>query len=88
MANTKSAQKCIRQTKTRTDRNRIIRSELKTLQRNVDRAIKENDTEKLKGVATEYVSALDKACKRGIIHHNKVNRHKQAVSKYIFTEKK
>ncbi|GHB94232.1 30S ribosomal protein S20 [Cerasicoccus arenae] len=83
MANTKQAQKYIRQTVTRTERSRAVRSRLRTLAKKLN-AVAEQP-EEAKKIAIEYTSVLDKACKRNIIHANTANRHKAAISKYIFT---
>lgn len=82
MANTKSAQKNIRKSATRTEANRQVRSRLKTLAKNVENA--SNDPEKAKTAAIAFVSALDKAAKTGIIHSNVARRHKSSVAKHIF----
>lgn len=81
MANKKAALKSIAQTQRRTSRNVAIRSELKTLAKKVIAAA---GTDAVKDIAIEYVSALDKAAKKRIIHANNANRHKKAVAKYIF----
>lgn len=78
MANTKAAQKYIRQSAKRTLANREIRTQLKTLSKRVQAA--SSDPATARTVATEYVSALDKAAKRGVIHPNKARRHKAAVA--------
>lgn len=82
MANTKSAQKNIRKSATRTEANRQVRSRLKTLAKSVEADA--NDTEKAKTAAVAFVSALDKAAKTGIIHQNVARRHKSSVAKYIY----
>lgn len=82
MANTKQAQKYIRQTEKRTDRSRAVRSRLRTLSKKL--ATLADQPEEAKKVAAEYSSALDKASKRNIIHANVANRHKSKLSKYIF----
>ncbi len=82
MANTKQAQKYIRKTVTRTDRNRAVRSRLRTLAKKVQSL--SDKPEEAKKVAVEFASALDKAAKRNIIHTNTANRHKSAISKYLF----
>lgn len=84
MANIKSAQKYIRQTETRTLRNRRETSRLKTLAKKV-LASAENP-EAARAAAVEYTSALDKAAKRGVIHTNRANRQKAAVAKYVFAK--
>lgn len=85
MANIKSAQKYIRQTETRTARNRSEMSRLKTLAKKVLGSSENADA--ARAAAVEYTAALDKAAKRGVIHTNRANRQKAAVSKYIFAAK-
>lgn len=84
MANIKSAQKYIRKTATRTEHNRGIRSRLRTLGKKVQVA---EEGEAKSKAAREFVAALDKATKTGIIHRNKANRHKSSVAKYLFPTK-
>lgn len=84
MANLKSSLKDIRRIAKRTEHNRQVRSRLKTLNKNVTKAAQAGDAAATKVAAQEFVSALDKAAKRDIIHPNKARRHQQAVSKYIF----
>lgn len=80
MANKKASQKSIRQTATRAARNKSVRSELKTLLRKV-REMAAAGSDQLKSFASNYVSALDKAAKSGVVHHNKVSRHKSMLAK-------
>ena len=84
MANKASALKYIRKTRTRTIANRQVNSRLKTLAKTVEVAKAGEDKEATKNAAIAYVSALDKAAKRGIIHRNRANRHKASVSSLIF----
>ncbi len=76
MANTKSAEKNIRKTARQTDRNKAVRSRLKTLAKKSGTA----EGEEGQKAAREYISALDKAAKRGIISANKASRHKSKLS--------
>ena len=76
MANTKAAQKYIRKTKTRTLQNRQVKSRLKTLYKKVDAAVESGDKEALAAASKDYISALDKAGKTGLVHANKIARHK------------
>ncbi|MEM9226596.1 MAG: 30S ribosomal protein S20 [Verrucomicrobiota bacterium] len=76
MANTKQAQKYIRKTKSRTERNRHERSRLKSLAKKAHTAEGEGAAE----VAQQYMSALDKAAKHGVIHPNKADRQKSSVA--------
>ena len=73
MANTKSALKYIRKTETRTLRNRQVKTRLKTLAKKVQSAVEAKDKDALVAVSKEYISALDKAGKTGLVHHNKID---------------
>lgn len=86
MANIKSAQKYIRQTETRTARNRSELSRLRTLAKKV--AASTEDADAARAAAVAYSSALDKAAKRGVIHTNRANRQKAAIAKHIFAAAK
>ena len=83
MANKKQSLKYIRKTETRTNHNRSIRSRLKTLSRKVENLAESDDQDARKAAAREMVSAYEKAAKSGIVHPNKVNRKKAAVSSYL-----
>jgi len=76
MANTKSALKYVRKTEGRTLHNRQIKSRLKTLAKKVDAAATVGDKDALVSATRLYISALDKAGKNGLVHPNKIARHK------------
>ncbi len=76
MANTKSALKYIRKSKLRTLRNRQLKSRLKTLYKKVQAAFASEDKDALVSASRNYISALDKAGKTGLVHANKIARHK------------
>jgi small subunit ribosomal protein S20 len=84
MANLKSSKKDIRRTAKRTLRNRSVRAELKTLAKRVQGLRSGEDPTAAKSAAIDYVSALDKAAKHGVIHPNRATRHKSSLSKLIF----
>lgn len=83
MANTKSALKYIRKTETRTLRNRQVKTRLKTLAKKVQAAVEAKDKDALAAVCKDYISALDKAGKTGLVHHNKIARHKARCAALI-----
>ena len=83
MANTKSALKYIRKTETRTLRNRQVKSRLKTPSKKVQAAAAAEDKDALIAASKEYISALDKAGKTGLVHHNKIARHKARCAALI-----
>ena len=80
MANIKSKKKNIRKIAKQTVHNRKVRSTLKTLNKKVASA---ETPEAKKEAAQEFVSALDKAAKVGIIHSNKASRNKSKVAKFL-----
>ena len=86
MANTKSAIKAARQAIRRRDRNKTVKTRLKTLSRKVAKLSSENKTEETRVTAIEYISALDKAAKSGVVHKNAVAHHKAQLSKFIFAK--
>ncbi len=83
MANTKSALKYIRKTETRTAQNRQVKSRLKTLDKKVTAAVATGDKAVIEAACKDYISALDKAGKSGLVHHNKVARHKARCAGYV-----
>ena len=83
MANLKSSLKDVRRTAKRTVRNRMAKSELKTLARKVKEA---GAGEEARAAAIAYVSAVDKAVKHGIVHKNMASRSKSAVSALVFSQ--
>jgi ribosomal protein S20 len=56
---------------------------LRTLARKLRAAIG-SCTEDVKFVARDYVSALDKAAKKNVIHRNAANRRKRAFARFAF----
>lgn len=76
MANTRSAEKRIRQTKKRTLRNKAVKSRIRTAIRRFREALAAGDLEQIKKTYQVATSALDKAAQKGIIHRNAANRRK------------
>ena len=82
MANIKSQIKRNRQNQKRHDRNKAVRSELKTrVKRAVDAA--QQGDEKAADIAKSAVKRLDKAASKGIIHKNAAARRKSRLQKRI-----
>ena len=83
LANIKSAKKSILVSKKRADRNKSVRSRIKTAIKKVDVAIEAGD----KAAATEAlraaVSELDKATKKGIYHKNTTARKVSRLTKAV-----
>ena len=83
LANIKSAKKRILVSRKRADRNKSVRSRIKTAVKKVDAAIEAGD----KAAATEAlraaVSELDKATKKGIYHKNTTSRKVSRMTKAV-----
>ncbi len=74
MANIKSAKKRILVNKTKAERNKAIKSSVKTAIKKVTAAIEANDKEAAKIALTAAVSTIDKAAKKGVFHKNTAAR--------------
>ncbi len=85
MANIKSAKKRIIVSKTREERNKAIRSGVKTAVKKVYTAIDANDKEAAKAALLNATSVIDKATSKGVYHKNyasrKISRLNLAVNK-------
>jgi small subunit ribosomal protein S20 len=80
MANIKSAEKRVRQTATRTLRNKSARTRVKNARKSAVEALKAGDKTAAAKVA-ELASAADKAANRGVIHRNKASRIKARIAR-------
>ncbi len=86
MANTKSAIKAARKTERLTERNRGVKTRLKTLRKRLDALIAAKDDAGSRSAAADYVSAMDKAVKSGVVHRNAASRAKSHAAK-VFAKK-
>ena len=85
MANIKSAQRRMRiETKAKL-RNRMVKSELKTLAKKFYEAIDAGNKEAASALSREYTGALDTAALKGTIHRNTSNRKKAQIAKALGT---
>ena len=71
MANSKSAEKRVRQIEKRTVRNRAIKSEIKTLHKKTLTAAEGGNADEAKTAFSAFASAVDKAAKRNVINDRK-----------------
>ncbi|MBD5544387.1 MAG: 30S ribosomal protein S20 [Lachnospiraceae bacterium] len=85
MANIKSAKKRILVNRTKADRNKAIKSGVKTAMKKVYTAIEAKDAEAAKEALRNATVVIDKAATKGIYHKNnaarKVSRLTKAVNK-------
>ncbi|MCI1944120.1 30S ribosomal protein S20 [Clostridium luticellarii] len=80
MANIKSAKKRIKVIQTKTLRNRIIKSSLKTAIKKFLVSIDNGNVEEAKVTFTAAVKAIDMAASKGVIHKNKASRDKSKLT--------
>lgn len=80
MAHHKSAQKRVRSTKKRQERNQAALSKVKTL---VNKVYTTTETTKAQEHLKEAVAFLDKTASKGRMHKNTVARKKSALTKFV-----
>ena len=81
MANIKSQIKRNRQNEKRHERNKAVRSSLRTSTKKVHSAIAEGDGGTATSHASEASRAYDKAVAKGIVHKRTAARHKSRLAK-------
>ena len=85
MANIKSAKKRILVNRTKAERNKAIKSGVKTAVKKVNAAIEANDKDAAAEALVAATATIDKATSKGVYHKNtasrKVSRLAQAVNK-------
>ena len=89
MANIKSQKKRIKTAEKARQRNRAVRSELKTAVKGVRVAVESGDVEAAQAAANKAGRLLDndKAASKGIIHKNQAAQRKSGVQKLVNTIK-
>lgn len=83
MANSNSALKRVRQIKRRTDRNKTLRTKVKSLRKKTLEAAEAGRQEDAQAALRELSSAVDKAQKKGIFHKNKAANLKSKTAQAI-----
>lgn len=87
MANIKSQIKRIGQNNAARDRNKTVRSAIKTTIRKFNEALTSGDSSAAK-LAKEAGKQLDKAVAKGVIHKNQASNKKSAINKKLAKAKK
>ena len=80
MANIKSAKKRILVSQVKAERNKAIKSGVKTAIKKVYAAVDANDQAAAKEALVNATSAMDKACAKGVYHKNTVARKVSRMS--------
>jgi small subunit ribosomal protein S20 len=83
MANIKSQIKRNKQNETRRERNKAVKSALKTSQKKVQTAISDGDADAAVARQREAARALDKAASKGVLHKRTVARKKSRLAKQV-----
>lgn len=83
LANIKSQIKRIGTNLKAQERNKAVRSELKTLVRRTREAIAEGDKEKAQTALQAANRKLDKAVSKGVIHENQAANRKSSLAKQV-----
>lgn len=81
MANIKSQLKRIKTNRTATERNKAVKSELKTWIRKFQKAAESGDAAAAKEALKDASTKLDKAVSKGVIHANQAANKKSAMAK-------
>ncbi len=85
MANIKSAKKRILVNRKRAERNKSVKSKVKTMIKKVETAVAAGDKELARANLVLAESEVDKACSKGVYHRNtaarKVSRLAKSVNK-------
>lgn len=81
MANTASALKRVRQTATRTARNRAAKSRLKSARKAALAAIAGNDAKAAQTSVRSAISLASRAAKSNVVHRNAVSRLQSRLAK-------
>ena len=85
MANIKSAKKRILVIETKTLRNKMIKSKIKTLVKKVDAAVAASDKAAATAALKEAVVAIDKAAAKGVYHKKTAARKVSRITKAVNT---
>lgn len=85
MANHKSALKRIRQTEKRTDRNRHVRSTLRTFIKRVREAVASKDQAAATAALALAIPVIDSAATKGVIHSSNASRNVSRLTRLVNT---
>jgi small subunit ribosomal protein S20 len=83
VANIKSQMKRILTNKKATDRNKAVRSEVKTAVRAAREAVVAGDKDKAVAALAVASKKLDKAASKGVLHKNQAANRKSAIAKQV-----
>ena len=82
MPNIKSAKKRVQVIKTKTLRNKAVKSNLKTVLKKADAAVASNAADKEAAVSLA-IKKVDQACAKGLLHKNTASRKKAQLARKL-----
>ncbi len=85
MANIKSAKKRVQVAAIRTERNKAIRSEVKTYVKRVEAAVEAGDKAVAEAELKAAIKVIEMAGSKGVYHDNTVSRKVSRLSKLVNT---
>ena len=83
MANIKSAKKRVLTSQVRADRNKAVKSRVKTYIKKVDAAVTAGDKAAAQVVLNAAISEIEKATSKGVYHQNTASRKVSRLSKAV-----
>ena len=83
MANIKSAKKRVIVNRTKAERNKAIRSEVKTSIKKVEAAVAAKDLAAAQAALKVATATIERACSKGVYHKNNAARKVSRVSKAV-----
>lgn len=85
MANIKSAKKRVLTSQIRADRNKAVKSRVKTYIKKVEAAVAAGDKAAAQTALQAAITEIDKACTKGVYHKNNAARKVSRVTKAVNT---
>ena len=85
MANIKSAKKRVQVTAVRTERNKAIKSEVKTYVKKVEAAVEAKDKAAAESELKSAIKVIEMAGSKGVYHGNTISRKVSRLTKLVNT---
>lgn len=83
MANIKSAKKRIKTTKTKTERNKLLKSKIKMYIKKIETLANSGNKAEANNLLKEATKAIDMAAKKGVYHKNNAGRKVGKLTKAV-----
>ncbi len=85
MANIKSAEKRIRRSNTQRERNRAIRSRMRSAVKDLRQAVEAGDAKTAQELLPKTLGIVDSTARKGVIHANTAARNKSRLTRAVAT---